>query len=197
MPRRRRGRRRGSRKSHRIRSREEEYGADANHYEYDSVRGYSPHVWGTAMWLFLGIIGRNYKVYPTNVDRTHYYTFVTSLKHVLPCGECRENLKMHLRDLGFTGYRCKHLKNREAFSAFINTLHNTVNEMLSKPTWDFATHRDYFENLRASCDDEMHHGCDVAVKHTVKSKCLLTIVPRDQVFADGHSIELDKRCIAT
>jgi hypothetical protein len=131
--------------------------ADRRQYEYDSGRGYSPHVWGTAAWFFLSIIGRNYKVDPTDADKKHYYTFLTSLKHVLPCKKCRENVKKHLRDLGFTSYRCNHLKNRESFSAFINTLHNTVNEMLQKPIWTFEAHRDYFENLRSGCDDEMHH----------------------------------------
>jgi len=90
----------------------------------NSPEGFSPGLWGPALWHVLHTISFNYPVNPTRKDKRHYYNFICSLQHVLPCGVCRRNFPEKLRKLKFSR---RHLEDRAAFSKFIYDLHTEVN----------------------------------------------------------------------
>jgi hypothetical protein len=118
----------------------------------------------------------NYPVCPTPEQKTQYLTFITSLKNVLPCGKCRDNLSDNLIKFPLT---LAHLKDRHTFSLYIFKLHEIVNTMLKKKshlTYDEV--RERYEHFRARCvaGDVSEKGCTDSL-YGVKSKCLLKIVP--------------------
>jgi len=173
----------------------------SSEYDYDSKNGFSPKVWGPGTWLLLMTMGRNYPVHPSSVDRRNYFQFIDRLKYVLPCGDCRRNLQQNLIDLKFTGPNCRHMQTRSSFSRFINSLHNMVNLMLGKPTWNYERHRDFIELFRASgCDNKdngTHVGCDGPRKPgKVKTRCVLHMVPRSETDdRTSSSIVIHPRCM--
>ena len=64
--------------------------------DYNSPDGMMTSIWGPALWHFLHTISFNYPCKPTTKDKEHYYNFVLSLKNILPCKYCRENLPNNL-----------------------------------------------------------------------------------------------------
>ena len=67
--------------------------------DYNSGDGMLTTVWGPSLWHTLHIISFNYPVKPTKEERVHYYTFVMSLKNVLPCRYCRDNFITNIKNV--------------------------------------------------------------------------------------------------
>ena len=98
--------------------------------EYNSNDGMLTSVWGPGMWHYLHTMSFNYPVNPTKKDKEHYSKFMLQLKHVLPCGKCRKNLKQNYKKLPLY---MKHMKNRAMFfSKYVFDLHELINNMLGK-----------------------------------------------------------------
>tara|TARA_Y100001935_G_C16882186_1_gene303054 strand:+ start:12 stop:419 length:408 start_codon:yes stop_codon:yes gene_type:complete len=125
------------------------------------------------------------------------------------------NLKRNLKE---TGFSIKCMKNRDTFSNYVFNLHNHINEMLGKRnalTYDEV--RERYENFRSRCSksktQKVKHfkmdknkickksgkqskkemGC-VNPINGVKSKCLITIVPKN---VRRRTFKMDPRCKAT
>ena len=64
--------------------------------EFNSGDGMLTTVWGPSMWHFLHTMSFNYPVKPTCDDKQNYSNFIRSLKNILPCRYCRENLTRNL-----------------------------------------------------------------------------------------------------
>jgi hypothetical protein len=162
-------------------------------------------VWGPSTWHMLHTMSFNYPVSPTCDEKKQYRNFILSLKHVLPCGKCRENLKKNLIKLPLT---MKQMESRKTFSIYIYKLHEAVNKMLQKKsglTYDNV--RERYEHFRARCalpladlkiqlsleekDISKEKGCTEPI-YGEKSKCILHIVPQSKKC---ETFQMDDKCI--
>ena len=163
-------------------------------------------VWGPPMWHYLHTMSFNYPVHPSKEDKEHYYDFMMSLKHVLPCGKCRENLIQNFKKLPL---RMKDLSSRDTFSKYIFHLHELINTMLGKKSGlTYLVVRERYEHFRSRCSktlkemekeleeqvDKKKHlekGC-VEPLYGEKSKCILRIVPQHEKY---ETFEINNKCI--
>lgn len=179
--------------------------------DYESSDGMLTYVWGPSLWHFLHTMSFNYPVHPTKEDKLNYMNFIHSLKFTLPCKYCRINLKRNLKE---TGFSIKCMENRETFSTFIFNLHNHINEMLGKKNvLTYEEVRERYENFRSRCNKKTQKvkkfkmdkkkickkskkkemGCTTPI-NGVKSKCLITIVPKT---VRRRTFKMDPRCRAS
>jgi hypothetical protein len=175
--------------------------------DYNNDNGMLTSVWGPSLWHVLHCISVNYPLKPTSEDKKHYKTFIMSLKYVLPCKYCRDNLTTNLKKVPLTATV---LKTRESFSKWLYKLHDMVNTSLSKKSnMTFRDVQDRYEHFRARCsktDKKVQNGGGDKNKKTnkkkelgcvdsiygVKARCQLHIVPKTQ---KGNSVIIDKKCI--
>jgi Erv1 / Alr family len=148
--------------------------------DYDSNNGMMTSIWGPPTWHFLHCISFNYPVKPTLKQKQDYMSFIKSLRNVLPCGKCRENLATNLEKLPLT---MAAMESRDTFSRYIYKLHKTVNTMLGKPTKiTYEQARDRYEHFRARCAGDSRirdeKGC-VIPYYGKKRKCVMQIVPTE------------------
>lgn len=117
--------------------------------EYNSGDGMLTTVWGPCLWFVLHVISFNYPVIPDDNTKKYYKRFLLTLRHVLPCKYCRENLTKNLEILPPTRDK---FESRESFSRYIYDLHQVVNKMLNKDfDLSYEEVRDRFEIFRAKC----------------------------------------------
>lgn len=158
--------------------------------DYNSGDGMVTSVWGPVFWFALHTMSFNYPVKPTPEDKKHYKDFIISLKYILPCRSCRENLVKNFKKLPLT---MSDMKNRESFSRYVYNLHELVNTMLKKKSnLTYEDVRDRFETFRAKCvvKSKKHVGC-VQPFYGKKSKCVLKIIPRDK---KEEPIQIHRSC---
>ena len=179
--------------------------------DYNNPNGMLTSVWGPSFWHVLHTISVNYPVNPTCHDKAHYKNFIISLKYVLPCKYCRDNLEKNLKK---TPLNCDALKNRENFSKWMYKLHETVNKSLGKKNvLKFRDVQDRYEHFRARCSNDkkannkivkdnksnsiqkggknaVEKGCTDPI-YGVKARCKLHIVPHTQ---KGDSLLIDNKC---
>ena len=67
--------------------------------DYNSNDGMVVNLWGPAAWHFLHTMSFNYPVNPSRETKIQYRNHILSLRHVLPCGKCRANLKENFKKL--------------------------------------------------------------------------------------------------
>ena len=92
--------------------------------DYNGGDGMLTTVWGPGLWHYLHTMSFNYPNKPTKSDKKNYRDFMISLKNVLPCGKCRENLKKNYKQLPL---KMENMKNRETFSKYVYNLHELIN----------------------------------------------------------------------
>lgn len=166
---------------------------------YHSKNGFSTNVWGPCKWMFLHTMSFNYPVKPTDTEKKKYRNYILSLRHILPCGKCRENLTKNLKKLPLT---MEHMMSRDTFSKYIYDLHELINDMLGKKsglTYDDVKAR--YESFRANCHTTKkrktkktkHSGCTEPLVG-VKKKCVMEVVPFDE---KTPTLTVDKKCIPT
>ena len=180
--------------------------------EYNSGDGMLTSVWGPSLWHYLHIMSFNYPVKPTKNDKKHYRDFILSLKNVLPCKYCRENLKNNFKKLPLT---MKDMKNRKSFSKYVYKLHEHINTMLGKKSGlKYDEVRERYEHFRSRCtidvnNDELkklmkkkhkkkhkktqkkEKGC-ITPLYGKKSKCVIKIVPQEEKCP---TFQMDSKCI--
>ena len=162
--------------------------------DYKSKDGMLTYIWGPPLWHVLHTMSFNYPNNPTREQKNNYKNFIYSLKNVLPCGACRENLKKNLRDCKLTEDA---IKNRKNFSKWLYRLHEKVNKMLGKESGlTYEDVRNTYENFRARCyknpikNVKIEDGCTNPVTG-VKSKCVLVIVPKE---TKCKSFNMNEKC---
>ena len=163
---------------------------------YKSGDGMLTTVWGPSLWHSLHTISFNYPVNPSKKDKKEYKNFIISLKHVLPCKHCRENLSKYLEKNSISNA----MKNRYTFSLYIYKLHENVNKLLNKNSGlSYNNVRERYEHFRSRCKKTVkkfkltkknHKGCTIPL-HKFKSKGIIKIVPSDTKCS---SLEIDKKC---
>ncbi len=171
--------------------------------DFKSGDGMLTSVWGPPMWHFLHTMSFNYPVDPTKDQKKHYKEFILSLRHVLPCKYCRMNIKNNLKSVPLNNDA---LKNRENFSKWMYNFHEHINKMLNKKSGlTYEEVRERYEHFRARCAEDKkdikklneeinkkmkEKGC-VEPLYGKKSKCVLTIVPKDKKV---KTFKMDKLC---
>jgi len=181
-----------------------------NEDDYNSNDGMLTSVWGPGMWHYLHTMSFNYPVNPTKQEKMHYFSFMWSLRYVLPCGKCRANLRENYKKLPLT---MKHMKNRASFSRYVFDLHELINTMLHKKSGlTYETVRERYEHFRSRCTistkksgNKTQKRVRFAKKATVvkeagctdplygeKSKCILQIVPQT---TKCETLSIDKECV--
>ena len=144
-------------------------------------------VWGPSLWHALHTMSFNYPVSPSPSQKRHYKRFMLSLQNVLPCGKCRENLKIYYKNHPLTN-EC--LASRNTFSYYVYRLHESVNKLLGKKSGlSYCDVRELYEHFRASCkstkksttrlfkrSETKGPGCSEPL-HGARAKCVLNIVP--------------------
>ena len=177
--------------------------------DYHSGDGMLTTVWGPAMWHVLHTFSFNYPVHPTETQKRQYRDYMTSLRHVLPCKYCRDNLKKNMQKLPLTR---ANLASRDAFSRYVYDLHELVNNMLHKESkLSYDEVRERYEHFRARCTQgaaamsrrtmrggrhrrrrtQKELGCTEPLVGA-KAKCLLRIVPQSQ---RSTTFRVNKCCI--
>jgi hypothetical protein len=115
--------------------------------EYNSNDGMLTSVWGPVFWFFLHTMSFNYPICPNNETKKHYMNFILSLKNILPCKYCRDNLTDNFKKLPIS---MDTMKNRETFSRYVYNLHEVVNKMLKKKSnLTYEDVRERFETFRS------------------------------------------------
>jgi hypothetical protein len=154
-------------------------------HHYQSNDGMLTSVWGPSTWHLLHTMSFNYPIKPTCEDKANYMNFILSLKNILPCGKCRENLKKNFKRLPL---KLKNMESRHTFSLYVYKLHEIVNTMLNKKSGlSFEDVRERYEHFRARCKqskedleklkkESLEKGCTEPI-HGYKAKCILKIVP--------------------
>jgi hypothetical protein len=174
--------------------------------DYNNDNGILTSVWGPSLWHTLHCISVNYPLNPSTDDKRHYKNFIMSLRYVLPCGKCRENLTDNLKLHPLTATA---LKSRENFSKWMYELHEVVNTALKKRSGlTFRDVQDRYEHFRARCGHKnssvpsrvqsgggvarnAEYGCVNSV-YGIKAKCQIHIVPQS---TKGCSLMIDKKCV--
>ena len=165
---------------------------------YQSNDGMLTTVWGPSTWHLLHTMSFNYPVNPTCDDKRNYRDFVLSLRDVLPCGKCRENLCKNFKRLPLT---MKNMQSRDTFSRYVYNLHEAVNKMLKKKSGlTYGDVKERYEHFRARCTqndskDEKKEGKEKGCTEPIygeKAKCVLKIVPQD---TKCDTFQMSDRCI--
>ena len=176
--------------------------------DYDNGNGMLTKIWGPSLWHFLHVMSFNYPVNPSKEDKENYRKFLCNLRHVLPCGKCRKNLKKNFKSLP---PKRSIFKNRNSFSRYIYNLHEQVNKMLNKKSGlSYNEVRERYEHFRARCSSvqvgrqktlkrgkkckkktrKKEDGCTEPL-YGKKSKCILKIVPQE---TKCQTFQMDKKC---
>jgi len=79
------------------------------------IRAINPNIWGESGWIILHRLSFNIKT------MTEIYNLFDSLRIILPCPKCRNNLIMHLK-------KCGPPHNIAEIPEFIYKLHKRINE---------------------------------------------------------------------
>jgi hypothetical protein len=172
--------------------------------DFNNNNGMLTAVWGPSLWHALHCISVNYPVKPTAEDKQHYKDFILSLRYVLPCKYCRDNIRKNLKNCPLNKTA---LKNRKNFSNWMYNFHEIVNNSLEKKSGlTFGEVRERYEHFRARCSKEKkptstQSGGGLKTKKTeggctepiygVKSKCQIHIVPQEK---KGLSLSIHPKC---
>jgi hypothetical protein len=164
--------------------------------DYNSNDGMMTTIWGPPMWHVLHTISFNYPIKPTKEDKLNYFNYFNSIKHILPCKYCRDNLKKNLKKLPL---KKGVFKTRDTLSMWVYLLHEEVNKMLGKKSnLTYEMVRDRYEHFRSRClnetnsksDTKKESGCTKSL-YGVKGKCVLNIVPKTSQIS---SFNIDPKC---
>ena len=168
-----------------------------NSEDYNDKNGMLTAIWGPGMWHFLHTMSFNYPSQPSKQQKKQYRNFVLELKHILPCGKCRENLAKNFKKMPLL---MKHMKSRATFSKYLYDLHERVNHQLGKKSGlTYEDVRERYEHFRARCvfpgmqktRKKKDLGCVVPL-YGQKAKCVLQIVPEEKKC---DTLQIDKKCI--
>ena len=142
-------------------------------------------VWGPSLWHTLHTISFNYPRRPSAREKKAYKCFMYSLKNVLPCRKCRENLSVYYSEKPLTD---SWLSSRRSFSLYVYRMHERVNKLLRKKSkLSYCDVRERYEHFRARCangnpsatlrrGESRKKGCNEPL-HGENAKCVLSIVP--------------------
>jgi len=98
---------------------------------------FNPLIWGPHYWFFLNTIALNYPLYPNDVTKKKYYTFIQNFPLFIPDKQISEDFEKLLDLYPVVNY----LDNRKSFIKWVVFVHNKINEKLKK---DKITLQDFY-----------------------------------------------------
>jgi hypothetical protein len=107
----------------------------------------NPEYWGPSFWKILHTISMNYPDNPTQEDKNNINNFYTSLDKILPCYECQNNYKEHIKKYPIE----KSLGCKNDLVKWVIDIHNIVNTELNKPVLNY---NDALSRCYKDCDKE-------------------------------------------
>ena len=153
---------------------------DTHLRNYVNNNGFQTKVWGPCLWTFLHTISFNYPVSPTAQDRDHYYQFITSLCHVLPCRICRHNLSKSLRRFS----KDRDLASRESFSHYIYNLHRQITRE-TKGSFN-VPYKQICQNYSLfRANDKIHANCRTQIR----------VIPNSRPNKNKRTFYIHKECL--
>lgn len=147
---------------------------------YRANDGMMTSIWGPSLWHFLHTMSFNYPVLPNKREKKQYKDFMVSVKDILPCKYCRDNLRDYYKR---NPLNSKVMKSRDTFSRYVYNLHEDVNRRLKKKSnISYYDVRDLYEHFRARCSKEKRKSRKQCADplNGKKSKCILSIVPMEK-----------------
>ena len=84
--------------------------------------------WGPEIWKGFHYTALGYPENPTSIDKQHYLKYYESFMFVLPCQECRQHYREHVKKMPLA----EHLGNRKSLFNWTVEMHNRVNRSLGK-----------------------------------------------------------------
>lgn len=102
-----------------------------------------PSVWGPHGWIFLHSITMAYPEDPSDEDKRRMINFFESVKYVLPCTTCSNNLRKHMSSIPLTE---KALSSQKNLMKWLVNIHNKVNDETGKPR---MSHSDAIEEMES------------------------------------------------
>lgn len=93
--------------------------------------------WGPSAWTFMHVVSFTYPTEPSDDDRSRAFEFMHAFAEMLPCARCREEWTLYLKE-NLPVRETHHLQSRSAFTRFLVTGHNHVNERLGKQKISYA-----------------------------------------------------------
>jgi hypothetical protein len=102
-------------------------------------KGFLPKLWGPHAWMFLHSVALSYPDNPSVTDKENYRTFYSSLKYILPCFKCRNNLKKHIEKVNINNY----LKDSNSLHKWITTMHNMANASYGGKQYTYEESKKY------------------------------------------------------
>jgi hypothetical protein len=97
---------------------------------------FTPDKWGPPAWKTIHVFAMAYPTNPNLTDKQNYKKFFYSLGNVIPCSICREHYLNHLENIPITD---DVLSSRLKLLYWTIDLHNAVNKLNGKPTYDYET----------------------------------------------------------
>ena len=86
--------------------------------------------WSRQCWVMLFSIALTYPENPTNDDQHNYKRYFIDLMYVLPCEDCKNNYRRHMKELPINPFL---RGGSQALFTWVLKMHNMINRMLSKP----------------------------------------------------------------
>ena len=130
------------------------------------------HIWGPSAWTFLHAISFSYPDAPTPEHKTAVLNLFSSLKYLLPCGECCN----HYCSTFSSEELSKALQSKHHFSRWLVDFHNSVNVRLNKPIFQYDVAAAKFLAEDAVCEIKATSCADDAPMHA-----------RDAAHARAHT----------
>lgn len=133
--------------------------------------------WGQHAWEFLHAVTFNYPVNPTSFDKKIHKEFFHSLKHILPCKDCRHHFKNGIENIMPIE---KNLESRDKLSRWLVDFHNSVNKRLGKPIQSYDSIREKYESMRGRCQvnivSKTNKGCSSGSEYSSKRTQILLVI---------------------
>lgn len=102
---------------------------------YTQNDGFPVCAWGPSMWKIMHIAAANFPLDPSSLSPERvqgYMSFYDSLKHILPCKNCREHYKQFVESEGPLKLRPDIFTSRNSVFEWTVKLHDAVNARLHK-----------------------------------------------------------------
>jgi hypothetical protein len=82
----------------------------------------TPRTWGPSTWIMLHLLTLSYPDKPTSEDMENHKKFLLAMSDVLPCSECKDHFKGHLRKCTLSHA----LRSRNDYVKCVWRMHNEV-----------------------------------------------------------------------
>ena len=100
-------------------------------------QGVSPGKWGQSMWRMLHGLALLVRTEPDREKTDLMYVLLHTLRLLLPCRMCRENMERHMHRMPIPARRDGEAESAESVRVWLHDMHNAVNVIRGKRTVSF------------------------------------------------------------